>query len=158
MQDDWGEDHAGDSHKPLTEHQGQQGEPHRVFDAVTDDLAVQEVFKLVDGDEEAEGDDGQFRFYRERDASDERVADEVADDGQQAAEKSGDGEQGRVGYPSGGQEDGREQGVDGRDQHLRAHDPGEALEESAETPADLRGRLGPEVVAAGMRLGIKIQP
>jgi hypothetical protein len=57
VEDDGGEDHAGDAYEFFADEQAEEGEPHRVLDASADDLAVQEVFEFVDGDEEDEGDE-----------------------------------------------------------------------------------------------------
>src|SRR5512133_3216695 len=46
VQNDRGEDDAGDAHQALPDDQTKQGEPKRVADSFSDDLAVEEVLKL----------------------------------------------------------------------------------------------------------------
>src|ERR1035437_1316800 len=50
-----GEDHAGKAEELLAKDQGQQCQPQRIADAVPDDLAVEEVFQLVNDHQEHEG-------------------------------------------------------------------------------------------------------
>ena len=76
MQDDGGKDHARNAHQLFAEHQPDECQPHRTFDAVADDLAVEEIFQLVDDDEEDQCDERHLRRDRERHADDEDVADE----------------------------------------------------------------------------------
>ena len=113
MQHDRGEDHAGDAHEFFAEDQGEQGEPHGIFDPVTNDLAVQEVLQLVDHDEEDECHQGHAWGNGEGDADDERVAHDIADNGQKAAEKGQGDQDGDVRELVPDQEDRSQRRVDG---------------------------------------------
>ncbi len=88
MQDDRGENHAGNPHELLAYDDSEQRQPHGILDAVTDNLAVQEILKFVYDDEVGEGDQRHLRRDGERNSHDEGVADEVANDGQQSAKES----------------------------------------------------------------------
>src|SRR5438876_4196069 len=81
------EDHARNAHQLFSDYQPDQREPHRVFDPVADDFAVEEVFKFVDDHQEDQREQGDLGGNRESDTNDERVTDDVANDRKQPAKK-----------------------------------------------------------------------
>lgn len=92
VEDDRRENHPGDAHQLLAEDEADEREPHRILDAVAHDLAVEEIFRLVQHHQKHKCEQGQLRRNGERHADNEGVADDVADDGQQPAQE-GDADQ-----------------------------------------------------------------
>lgn len=87
MQDHRCEDHPWNAHQTFAYDESGQSEPHGIFDPVPDDLAVQEILQLVQSHEEDERSDREVQGNRDRDGYNDRVADHVADDRDQAAEE-----------------------------------------------------------------------
>src|SRR5882672_10793145 len=52
VEHDGRENHAGDAHEPFPNHQPEQRQPERVANAIAHDLAVEEILKLVDDQQE----------------------------------------------------------------------------------------------------------
>ena len=61
IQNDRREDHTRDAHDFLPHNQPEQRQPNRIANAGTDDLTVQEIFQLVDDNEEDKRSDGDLR-------------------------------------------------------------------------------------------------
>ena len=96
----------------IAEHKRQQGQPHWIFDPRTDDLAVQEIFQLVNDDEKNQREQSHARRNREAHAYDERVADEIAYNRQQTTHEGNYDDQRCIGQLDGHDKQGCQQRVD----------------------------------------------
>src|SRR3954465_5463638 len=85
-------DEAGQTERRLEDDHGAEELPGGSLDLAADDARVQEVFELVDDDQERERAKRHAERDRQADDDDDRVRDQVADHRQQAAEE-GDGHQ-----------------------------------------------------------------
>ena len=97
------------------------------MDAVSNDLAVEKVLEFVDDDQEDQRDQGHPWRDSEGDADHDRIADEIADDWQQAAKEGETDNDQRITQLCDQDEDGGEGRVNRGDDNLGAHHGGKAL-------------------------------
>ncbi len=87
VQNHWRQNHARYSHEPFPDNQRKQRKPDRILDPVSNDFAVQKIFELMEHDQEDERRDRNPRRNGKGNPDDDRIADQVAHNGQQSAEK-----------------------------------------------------------------------
>ena len=75
-----GQNHPWNSTQTLSGQESQEGQPHRVFDLSTDDLAVKKILELVKDDKIQQRYNSQCHRLRKANEKDNGVADEVSDD------------------------------------------------------------------------------
>ena len=104
------------------------------------DLGVDHVLGLVDQDQKAQAGGRSHGRHRQADQRDDGVAQQVADDGNQAGDKGQRDQRGRIGQrqiPVGQdqqQEESREQRVERGDPELRSDDLAESFAEQRDAP------------------------
>jgi hypothetical protein len=136
MQQNWRQNHPRNSHQPFHENQRQQRQPHRIFDPVPNDLAVQEIFQFVNDDEVNQRDDGVLWRPGEGDADNHRIAEEVPDNRQQSGEKREHDNQPGRGQAGPKHEYRGDGGVDAGNQDLCSNHGGKTFVKCSKTPED----------------------
>src|ERR1041385_4325276 len=101
------------------------------------DLAIEKVFKFVDHDQKPERQECALGRNGERDTDDDRVADEVADDWYEPKKERQANNHRRVRQMHYQNKDGRENGIDRRNDNLGAHHRSKTLKERREPQGDL---------------------
>src|SRR5438874_3895055 len=122
VQNDWCQDHSWYSHESLANDQREQGKPDGIFDQVTDDFAVQEIFQLMDSNQEDESNNRQSRRHCNGDPDDDCVTDQVSNYGQQSAKEGQTDHKSPVLERDNEHEYSRQERVYSRNPDLSAHD------------------------------------
>lgn len=98
IEDDRCQNHPWDARQALPDQKTEQGEPHRILNTTSDDLAVEEVLKLVQDDKVRQGDNTKLHRLSNSDTKDDGVAHEVSDDRQESTKKCNYYNNERVGH------------------------------------------------------------
>src|ERR1700722_10695333 len=151
------EDHAGDAHESFADHQSEQHQPDGGLDFGPDDFAGQEVAQFVDQHQKYQGPQAFGRRDHEPQRHDQRVADQIADDRNEAAEKGEPDGDDQMLQAHNLHENSGQNSVDGRDGDLGIRHHGEAEVKGGETAADFFAAERIQVLAGGAGGGIQFQ-